>query len=71
VQWQHTHARKIALRLFEIARVLVRRDHVASFIVNTNDSIARVALSKIPKIKACRAATVSDITGKSEKPVMQ
>jgi hypothetical protein len=32
-------ANKIALPLFEIARVLVRFDHVASFIVNANHSV--------------------------------
>ena len=30
---------RIPLRLFEIAHVLVRLDHVASFIVNANHSI--------------------------------
>jgi hypothetical protein len=29
--------------LFELARVLVRLDHVASFIANANDSIVRAA----------------------------
>jgi hypothetical protein len=33
------HLRDVDLRLFEITRVLVRLDHVASFIVNTNDGV--------------------------------
>jgi hypothetical protein len=33
------------LPLFEIARVLVRFDHVACFIVNANQSIMRAAVN--------------------------
>jgi hypothetical protein len=33
------HSKHDRSRLFELARVLVRFDHVASFIVNTNHSI--------------------------------
>ena len=35
------------LRLFELARVLVRFDHVASFIVNANHGIMSAAASKL------------------------
>jgi hypothetical protein len=47
MRWENSRSRKSAaaceqknLRLFELARVLVRLDHVASFIVNANHSVA-------------------------------
>ncbi len=36
-----------ALRLFELARVLVRLDHIASFVVNANHGPKR-RLSRVP-----------------------
>jgi hypothetical protein len=46
--------RRFALRLFELARVLVRRDHVASAIVNANHSIMRPAVSRDDARQATR-----------------
>jgi hypothetical protein len=42
-----------ALGLFELARVLVRPDHVASFIVNADDSVMRS--TAMPRVIDCRA----------------
>src|SRR5438309_875243 len=46
---------KSTSRLFEIARVLVRLDHVASFTVNANHSIMRAAekLSVVDRVADC------------------
>jgi hypothetical protein len=38
-EWQSKTILAAILRFFEIARVLVRLDHIASFIVNANDGV--------------------------------
>jgi hypothetical protein len=43
--------KKVNSPLFELAHVLVRLDHVASFIVNANHSIVRSSLAHLRKRK--------------------
>jgi hypothetical protein len=50
VRIRRLHGVKSNLPLFEIARVLVRFDHVARFIVNANHGIVRAEAVRVPRM---------------------
>ena len=58
--------KKVNLAFFEIAGVLVRRDHVASFIVNANRSVVRTA-EKLAYAIALLIAFVLGVTQRAER----